>query len=81
MLLVKDINQALNSFFYYSHVIIYEMMSFCISVEKAIFYNDLGRVVVKNNSNTFLQLTLTSRIQFLWLSNYEGAFHKKIIKN
>jgi len=52
-----------------------------IILEKATIYNNLGQLVLENNTVDFSLLSISSGVYEMQLQTSEGLFHKKIIKN
>ena len=51
-----------------------------VSIEKVYFYNNLGQVVLENNTTNIVTLTLSSGVYLIQIQTSEGTYHKKIIK-
>ena len=51
-----------------------------ISLEKVNFYNNLGQLVLENNTTNIFTSTLSSGVYLIQIQTSEGTYHKKIIK-
>ncbi len=52
-----------------------------ITLEKVTIYNNLGQVVLENNTVDFSLSSISSGVYEVQLQTSEGVYHKKIIKN
>jgi hypothetical protein len=52
-----------------------------VTLEKVTIYNNLGQVVLENNTVDFSLSSISSGVYEVQLQTSEGLFHKKIIKN